>query len=294
MLQNAVGEVSELAYVKQISDHDTSRGNPPLVYKMYMELLLSACSTYEKKIVLPGKQKRAVYASEFNSDTYNANYEMYCIDTDVADIMENATDTNLSGQQSEYGNKKTFFLLDQWIKLLQEQKDNLIAERQKERMNRNNGQPRTPYPPRQANAHEVDEVVDIDDIIDYTMLNHDTNIDGDTDKGNTNDGDGFLAYMDGIRKVIATKTNIKNKIKSDTGTSRKVNTSKSTPSTMQVDDNAYYLYKGESIKVDCHQYVTHSTNISYWIVQNDVAGMDYALVACGANGSVWGDDNFCS
>jgi hypothetical protein len=31
MLQNAIGEVSELAYVKQIGDQDIDRGNPPLV-----------------------------------------------------------------------------------------------------------------------------------------------------------------------------------------------------------------------------------------------------------------------
>jgi hypothetical protein len=68
MLQNAVGEVSELAYVKQIGDQVIGRGNPPLVYETYMELLLSACSTFDKKTVLPGKQKRAVYASELDSD----------------------------------------------------------------------------------------------------------------------------------------------------------------------------------------------------------------------------------
>jgi hypothetical protein len=61
MLQNAVGDVSELAYVKQIGDQDIARGNPPLLYESYMELLLSACSTYDKKTMLPGKQKRAVY-----------------------------------------------------------------------------------------------------------------------------------------------------------------------------------------------------------------------------------------
>ena len=79
--------------MKQIGDNDVARGNRPLVYETYMELLLSACSTYDKRIALPGKQKRAVYASEFDSDTYIGNYEAYCIDTDVADIMANAADT---------------------------------------------------------------------------------------------------------------------------------------------------------------------------------------------------------
>jgi hypothetical protein len=48
-------------------------------------------------------------------------------------------------------------------------------------MNSKNGKLRTPCPLRQSNAHEVYEVVDIDDIINYTMLNHDTNVDDDDD-----------------------------------------------------------------------------------------------------------------
>jgi hypothetical protein len=158
-------------------------------------------------------------------------------------------------------------------------------------MNSNNGKPRTPYPPQQDNAHEVDEIVIIDDIIDYTMLNHDTDV--DDDKGNTTDGDGLLAYMAGrsssavdIRKGMATKTKIPSKVKSGTCKSHKVSTSKSTPSTIQVDDNTYYLYKGESIEVDGHQYFAHATYINYWIGQHDVAGMESALVASGAYGGV--------
>jgi hypothetical protein len=63
LIQNAVGEVTELAYVKQIGDQDVAQGNPPLTYKSYMELLLNACSTYDKKRSLPGKQKHAVYST---------------------------------------------------------------------------------------------------------------------------------------------------------------------------------------------------------------------------------------
>jgi hypothetical protein len=62
-----------------------------------MELLLSACFTYDKKIVLPGKQKRAVYASELDLDTYNTNYKTYCVDTNFVGNMANATDINRTG-----------------------------------------------------------------------------------------------------------------------------------------------------------------------------------------------------
>jgi hypothetical protein len=43
-----VGADSELAYIKHIGDQDIARGNPPLVYETYMELLLYAFSTYDK------------------------------------------------------------------------------------------------------------------------------------------------------------------------------------------------------------------------------------------------------
>jgi hypothetical protein len=86
------------------------------------------------------------------------------------------------------------------------------------------------------------------------------------------------------------KTKIPNKVKSGTGTSRNVNANKSTPRTIQVDDNTYYLYRGDSIKVDGHQYLAHLTNINYGIGQNDIAGMEYALLDCSANSGVCVDD----
>jgi hypothetical protein len=89
--------------------------------------------------------------------------------------------------------------------------------------------------------------------------------------------------------LVATKTKIPHKGKSGIGTSCKVQTSKSTPSIIQVNVNTCYLCKGDSIKVDGHQYFAHSTNISYWIGEHDVAGMEYVLVDCGANGIVCGD-----
>jgi hypothetical protein len=129
------------------------------------------------------------------------------------------------------------------------------------------------------------------------MLNHDGTVDDNDDgKGNTADGDGLLAYMAGrsssagdIRKVMVTKTKIPQKGKSGTGTSRKVNASKSTRSTIQVDDSTYYFYKGELIEFEGHQYFAHLTNINYWIGQLDVAGMEYALVVRGANSGVCGE-----
>jgi hypothetical protein len=48
MLQNAVSDVNELACVKQIGDQDVARGKPPLDFESYLQLLLSACSAYDR------------------------------------------------------------------------------------------------------------------------------------------------------------------------------------------------------------------------------------------------------
>jgi hypothetical protein len=87
-LQNAVSDVTELSYDKQISDQDVTRSNIPLAYEGYMELLLSACSTYDKKFTLPGKQKRAVYTTTVSDNvklipsdkTMDGEYEVFTVD----------------------------------------------------------------------------------------------------------------------------------------------------------------------------------------------------------------------
>jgi hypothetical protein len=102
LLQNSVGDVTELAYVNQIGDQDIARGKVPLTYESYLELLLSACSTYDKKIHNTGKQNRAVYhvvmgdeKPDFSSHISNdPDYEAYWIDTDNSDIFFHATNTN--------------------------------------------------------------------------------------------------------------------------------------------------------------------------------------------------------
>jgi hypothetical protein len=89
MLQNSVGDVTELAYVKQIGDHDIARGNPPLDVDSYLELLLSACSTYDKNNATSMKHKRNVYTTAvggnngIQSDDTSVNeqyYEAFTVD----------------------------------------------------------------------------------------------------------------------------------------------------------------------------------------------------------------------
>jgi hypothetical protein len=53
-------------YRRQIGDQDVACGYQPLTYESYMELLLLACSAYDKKSNLPGKQKCAVHQTEID------------------------------------------------------------------------------------------------------------------------------------------------------------------------------------------------------------------------------------
>jgi hypothetical protein len=143
--------------------------------------------------------------------------------------------------------------------------------------------------------------VDLDDIIDYAIMNHDVSVgcdgvDEDNTDGNAKD-DALLAYMAGrstpageLRQVLAAKTKSPNKNKVGTNASRKVNAGKTTASTIQVDDTTYYLYKGETIEVDGHQYVAHMANVHYWIGRHNITAMEHALVDRGANGGICGDD----
>jgi hypothetical protein len=74
LLQNAVGDVRELLYIKPIGDQDIAQGYKQLMYESYMELLLLACSNYDKKVYLPGKQKRAVYLTEIGNNYDDTDY----------------------------------------------------------------------------------------------------------------------------------------------------------------------------------------------------------------------------
>ena len=297
MLQNAVGDVSELSYVKQLGDQDIARGRPPLTYSSYLELLLSACSTYDRKIGTPGKQKRAVYATlvdDVETDPYtgdgNGEYEVFQVDTDISDIMAYNTNMNRFGSNSNsnLNDVKTKYLpREEWNKLSQAQKDALLEKRRKERFG--NGSTSTRSAPRQANVHSMEETVNLDDLIDYTVMNHTT---VSTDDKVDDKGDELLAYMAGrtssdaadIRHVLAAKQS------SEKTKNRKVHEANATPSTIEIGDITYYLNKGETITRHGHQYSAHMALFHYHVGKHSVVQADKALIDRGANGGIVGDD----
>jgi hypothetical protein len=97
--------LGDLSYVKQLGDQDIARGLPPLTYQSYLEILLSAYSTYDKNIGVPVKQKRAVYETmldevnidESRNDRDNDRFEVFKVHTDVTDILLYKSNVNRFG-----------------------------------------------------------------------------------------------------------------------------------------------------------------------------------------------------
>jgi hypothetical protein len=285
-LQNAIGDVTELLYIKKIGDQDVAKGHPALTYDSYMELLLVACSTYDKKLSLPGKQKLAIYKTEIDQhdntyylfdDTYNGVYEAYRVDTDISEIMANVSDTNRYGSISNLGKTQSTFLpRNEWDKLSQEQKDQLIAKQRQEQMNQNSYKSKSSHATCQANTHCVADTVNIDDIIDYAVNNHErgTNAPNDILKESDSDIPYLHIWLD-VPRLLVTFVNSLLKI------------------TIQIrvfGETTYFLNKGETIKFNGQQYSALVTLVHYCFGEHDVASMDQALVDHGANGGIYGED----
>jgi hypothetical protein len=52
----------------------------------------------------------------------------------------------------------------------------------------------------------------------------------------------------------------------------------------------YYLNRGETINFQGANYLAHMTCIPYRVSQHDVAVMEKAIIDCGANGGICGDN----
>jgi hypothetical protein len=117
-----------------------------------------------------------------------------------------------------------------------------------------------------VNAHLLEDHVNLDDIIEYTInthLVHEVGNEIDTNK----QPDMLLAHMSGqlpsangtspgdIRHVLAAKRGYVHK----KGSLVKVNEASTNTDTLTVGDCTYFLNKGETITFQGHQYFTYST-----------------------------------
>jgi hypothetical protein len=302
-LPNSVGDINELAYVKQIGDQDISRGNPTLDVDSYLELLLSACLANNKNHATSMKHKRNVYTTmvgEYNdihSDDISGNeryYEAFTVDTDISEVLAYAS--NLRPQN---GKPDNFLPRDEWNKLTSSQKEALIARRRAEQQAGGVGSRKHPSQHRrQVSMHNIDSFVNLDDIIDYIVFHHGIHDSlGDTalDNNDSHKEDTLLTYMAAranpntypgdIRRVLGSSH-----APSPQKNNLNVNEVQNTPDSVTVGDVQYYLNKGETIAVHDQHYSDHMTVVQYCIGQHNITTMDKALVDCGANGEICGAD----
>ena len=161
MLQNTVGDVSELASVKQMNDQDVARGKPQLDFESYVELLLSACSTYDKIHAQPRNAKRSVYSTEMDSfvdcgqgDNFQEDGEQFNIDTDVMEIVALMSNTQGSKPSRPIGQPTNRLPWEVWDKLSLTQKEEFIAKRRQEREKKNGDTKASGFSRRSVNFHD--------------------------------------------------------------------------------------------------------------------------------------------
>jgi hypothetical protein len=103
-----------------------ARGGANLGFEEYLELLLSACSIYDKMHATPRSGQRNVYATSVEHDDNFFDAQdgyTYVLDTDVTDILAHATDMRFKGSASSNRNDKSLFIpREDWLKLTPEKR----------------------------------------------------------------------------------------------------------------------------------------------------------------------------
>jgi hypothetical protein len=179
----------------------------------------------ESRSVLSIKQD---YPYDTNNDP---DYKAYQIDMDISNMFVRAINTNQSGNNKHNVEPWTNFLpIDEWEKMTQDQNDKLIC---------NAGYKESSQTKLQAKLNDVGDLLNIDDIIDYTINTHEVEtleIDDENKESDTSK-DVLLPHMAGhgssygdIQNVLAANH------KPEKNKSRKANENESSSSTLQVND----------------------------------------------------------
>jgi hypothetical protein len=128
MLKNTVADVTDLQSVKRIEYQKIARVKAALGREEYLELLLSACSDYDKSHNTARPAQRNIYATNVAYDAvYNYQHEdtPHGVGPDIMEIYANATHT------TNHGSTSPFIPREQWIQLTQEQCDAILDKRRK-------------------------------------------------------------------------------------------------------------------------------------------------------------------
>jgi hypothetical protein len=144
-------------------DQSIARGKPPLVWEEYLELMLSACSDYDKSHTIAHQAQRNIYATNVENEVdYNYPHE----DATHGVIMEIYADVT---HTTNLGSTSPFIPLEQWIQLAQEKRDVIFDKRLKTTGSPPGGRVPSNQPMRRVNAHLMEGHVKLDDIIEYTI-----------------------------------------------------------------------------------------------------------------------------
>jgi hypothetical protein len=148
MIQNAIGDVTELAHVEEQADLGVANGYTPLTYDNYSALLFEACATFDTRRELPGKH---VIAGNDVDEPYDhvddAGYTAYLVDTNISVIKVNAVDSNqFSGMSGNFSQGSGRIPYSRWVKMTKEEQDAVFAKRNQERMAKA-GDNLNPFPP---------------------------------------------------------------------------------------------------------------------------------------------------
>jgi hypothetical protein len=152
-----------------------ARGNPTLDADSYLDLLLLACSAYDKNHATSMKHKRNVYTTNDGEDNDNQShdgggneqcYVEFNVDTNISEVLAYA-----SNFRQNKGKPNNFLPRDEWNKVTTSQKEALNAKRRAERQTGGDGSRKhLMQPRRQVNMHNNDLFVNLDNLIDYSMI----------------------------------------------------------------------------------------------------------------------------
>jgi hypothetical protein len=123
IVKNTVEDVTDLQSVKRIEDQTIARGKAPHGWEDSLELLLSACSDYDKSHTHARPEPRNIYATNI---AYEVDYDYphddtsYSVGTDIMEIYTHPAHTTNPGSTSP------FIPREQWMKLTQEQGDAIL------------------------------------------------------------------------------------------------------------------------------------------------------------------------
>jgi hypothetical protein len=114
--------------------------------------------------------------------------------------------------------------------------------------------------------HSIDDFVDLDHIIDYSVMKYDVEYADPVDESKVDD-DKLLAYMPGQKSSCADFYQVLVS-KQSPDKNKRANENTPTPSSGTIDGLSYYLNKREALNFQGNKYSAHMTTCHYCVGQH--------------------------